>query len=269
MPGFENFKVKDVVSSYLERGRTRKFQPAARPACNAGQPCSVGNIINRGETMAQQITWLHLSDLHLRAGDQYDQQVALSSLLRDLVEIIEQGRQEFEVIFVTGDIAYSGRADEYEVATKFFRDLSSATTVPMDRIYCVPGNHDVDRSRLTPFLVESARTLSSRELVSQVIGNAVERSLFTDRQRPFYDFLKATFPWAKTVGPSDLSYACTLDLKGQKLAVVGLNSAWVSGSDGDRGRLIVGERQAREALEKTAQADFVVGLLHHPFSWLS
>jgi predicted phosphodiesterase len=186
-----------------------------------------------------------------------------------LVEIVEQGRQEFEVIFVTGDVAYSGRAEEYEVATKFFRDLSSATTVPMDRIYCVPGNHDVDRSRLTPFLVESARTLSSRELVSQVIGNAAERNLFTDRQRPFYDFLKVTFPWAKTVEPSDLSYTCTLDLKGQRLAVVGLNSAWVAGSDDDRGRLIVGERQAREALEKTARADFVVGLFHHPFSWLS
>jgi len=219
--------------------------------------------------MHQNITWLHLSDLHLRSGDQYDQRVALSSLLRDLVEIVEQGRQEFDVIFVTGDVAYSGRADEYEVATKFFIDLSSATSVPMDRIFCVPGNHDVDRSRLTPFLVESARSLASREIVSQVIGNAVERNLFIGRQRPFYNFLKATFPWAKTVESSDLSYTHILEIKNKKLAVVGLNSAWVSGSDGDRGRLIVGERQVREALEKTARADFVFGLLHHPFSWLS
>ena len=219
--------------------------------------------------MTQQITWLHLSDLHLRAGDQYDQYVALSSLLRDLVEIVEQGPQEFDVIFVTGDVAHSGRAEEYEVASKFFRDLSSATAVPMDRIYCVPGNHDVDRSRLTPFLVESARTLNSRELVSQVIGNAAERSLFTDRQRPYNDFLKATFPWARTVEPSDLSFTRILELKGQRLAVVGLNSAWVAGSDDDHGRLVLGERQAREALEKTALADFVIGLFHHPFSWLS
>ncbi|MCG6868617.1 MAG: SIR2 family protein [Gammaproteobacteria bacterium] len=219
--------------------------------------------------MDQQIAWLHLSDLHIRAGDQYDQQVALSPLLGDLTAIVEQGRQDFDCIFVTGDVAYSGRAEEYEVATKFFRSLSSATAVPTGRIYCVPGNHDVDRSRLTPFLVESARTLGSCELVLQVIGNASERSLFTDRQRPYYDFLKATFPWAGTVEPSDLSYTHILELKGRRLAIVGLNSAWVAGSDDDHGRIVVGERQAREALEKTAQADFVVGLLHHPFSWLS
>ena len=219
--------------------------------------------------MAQQITWLHLSDLHLRAGDQYDQQVALSSLLSDLAQLSDEGDKEFDLIFVTGDIAFSGRAEEYTIATKFFRDLSSATAVSMDRIYCVPGNHDVDRSRLTPFLAESARTLSSRELVSQLIGNTVERSLFTDRQRPYHEFLKTTFPWAGTLELSDLSYTCNLEVKGQRLAVVGLNSAWVAGSDDDHGRLIVGERQVREALEKTAGPDFVVGLLHHPFSWLS
>lgn len=219
--------------------------------------------------MTQQISWLHLSDLHLRTGDQYDQQIAVSSLHEDLIKLVEQGGQNFDAIFVTGDIAYSGRMEEYEVATKFFRELSSATSVPMGRIYCVPGNHDIDRSRLTSFLVESSRTLRSRELVNQVIGKANERSLFTDRQLPYYNFLKKTFPWATNITPSDLSYTQTLKLKDKRLGVLGLNSSWVAGSDDDRGRIVVGERQVREALEKTAGADLVVGLLHHPFSWLS
>jgi predicted phosphodiesterase len=216
----------------------------------------------------RQATWLHLSDLHIRAGDQYDQDVALSSLLADLVAQVEQ-HQGFDLIFVTGDVAFSGQPEEYEIAGKFFRDLSSATAVPIDRIYCVPGNHDVDRSRLTSFRTQSARSLCSREVVSQIIGNSKETELFTDRLVPYHDFLRSTFPWAKPLALSSLSYTQTISVNGVRLAVLGLNSAWLAGSTDDKGRLVVGERQVRDALDKAGSPDFIVALVHHPFSWLA
>src|SRR6266850_6022192 len=104
----------------------------------------------------RSLTWLHLSDLHVRSGDQYDQRVALSALINDLVAIVDTQGLHFDVVFITGDIAFSGRTEEYDLAGRFLRDLSSAISVPMDLVFCVPGNHDVDRSRLTPFLERSA-----------------------------------------------------------------------------------------------------------------
>lgn len=219
--------------------------------------------------MHRRLTWLHLSDLHLRAGDQYDQKATLTSLLEDLVALVDNQSLSFDLVFVTGDIAYSGRREEYAVAASFFRDLSSATSVPMARLFCVPGNHDVDRSLLTPFLEKSARSLNSRELVSQVIGNPRERALFTERLRPYREFLIGNFSWAGESDASDLSYSANVEIHGIRVGVLGLNSAWLAGSDSDRGNLVIGERQVRDALSHVSKADFVVSLIHHPPSWLA
>jgi len=219
--------------------------------------------------MTRQLSWLHLSDLHFRSGDQYDQSVVLSALLEDLVNLVDGESKKFDVIFITGDIAFSGTSEEYEVASDFIRNLSSATMVPMDRVFCVPGNHDNDRSRITPFLTNMVEALNSRELVSDVIGNEQESSLFSDRQFHYYNFIKSTFPWAKDINSSDLSYTKTISVNDLKLTILGLNSAWVAGSHEDRGKLILGERQVRRALEQTSNSDFIVGLVHHPLSWLA
>jgi 3',5'-cyclic AMP phosphodiesterase CpdA len=219
--------------------------------------------------MARQLTWLHLSDFHFRSGDQYDQSIVLSTLLEDLIKVVDEKKKIIDVIFVTGDIAFSGRAEEYEIAARFFRDLSSATSVSMDRIYCVPGNHDNDRTRITPFLSNSVKALNTRELVSNIIGNKQERELFVDRQYHFYEFMRSTFPWAVNLDPTDLSYTKTIKINDLHLTILGLNSAWVAGSDSDNGSLVIGERQVRKALEKTTNSDFIVGLMHHPLSWLA
>ena len=93
------------------------------------------------------ITWLHLSDLHCRsdkAGEKFRSGVVLTSLWSDIVHQIADGlRPDFAV--VTGDIAYHGKSDEYSVAKEsFFEPLLQATSLPKDRLFVVPGNHDVD-----------------------------------------------------------------------------------------------------------------------------
>ncbi|MFV9644407.1 MAG: SIR2 family protein [Desulfobacterales bacterium] len=219
--------------------------------------------------MNSKTTWLHLSDLHLRSGDQYNQNIAIESLLHDLMQLVDQEDYRFDLIFITGDIAFSGNSEEYVIANKFIRNLSSATAVPTNRIFCVPGNHDVDRKRITPFVTASLKNLNTRDSVSQVIGNKKERSLFTDRCFPYSDFLKATFPWAKELNYSDLSYTHIIDINGAKFAIVGLNSAWLAGSDSDHGSIIIGERQVREAIDKAHNPDFILALVHHPLSSLT
>ena len=48
----------------------------------------------------------------------------------------------FDVILVSGDIAYKGAESEYNKALAFFRQLCNASGCAYDRIYVVPGNHD-------------------------------------------------------------------------------------------------------------------------------
>ena len=72
--------------------------------------------------LATAVTWLHVSDFHLGDDAPYDQVV----ILRSLVESVKRFRQEGhrpDLIFATGDIALSGKAREYAIATRFFAFL--------------------------------------------------------------------------------------------------------------------------------------------------
>src|SRR5258707_11390641 len=90
------------------------------------------------------ISWLHLSDFHLRADLAWSQDVVLNSLVKDLRERYSRETTP-DLLFLTGDIAYSGAAVEYSRAEEFIRELQDATSVPSERLFIVPGNHDIAR----------------------------------------------------------------------------------------------------------------------------
>ena len=87
------------------------------------------------------LTWLHLSDLQLQKES--GQAVVLKQLLDDVERLREENlRPDF--ICVTGDVADSGQPDEYGRAREFFDDLLHLTSVSRERLFIIPGNHDID-----------------------------------------------------------------------------------------------------------------------------
>ena len=46
---------------------------------------------------------------------------------------------------VTGDIAKTGREEEYAIAGAFFGGLLATLEIDPERLFIVPGNHDVNR----------------------------------------------------------------------------------------------------------------------------
>ncbi len=217
------------------------------------------------------LTWLHLSDLHFRTEDlhAWDEDIVLRGLLDDLRRLRETKGLSPDLILVTGDLAFSGAPAEYALARTFFDDLLAATELPKDRLFPVPGNHDVDRKRIGVTARLLAPNLKTREAVSEVQGDATARHEFLVRFEGYAAFLNSYFDHL-AFDDAGYFYVHRLEgLAGGCLAVLGLNSAWLAqGGDEDRGRLALGERQVVAALDAAAGAGLRVGLLHHPFEWL-
>lgn len=98
-----------------------------------------------GELSALRI--LHLSDLHIgkeRTSKWRMRRVLGKAWTRNLSEIAADG--PIDLVCFTGDLAQSGQPSQYEEATRFVNELMMVLGVPMDRFFCVPGNHDVDRN---------------------------------------------------------------------------------------------------------------------------
>jgi len=100
---------------------------------------------NSGPT---QLIFLHLSDIHFNykwTGDKYDLDEEIRRCLEvDVVEIAKEFKR-IDGILVSGDIAFAGKAQEYEYAKNWLDKLTNLINIPEDNVLMIAGNHDIDR----------------------------------------------------------------------------------------------------------------------------
>ncbi|HNG94796.1 MAG TPA: metallophosphoesterase [Acidobacteriota bacterium] len=95
------------------------------------------------------LSWLHLSDIHFGEAQGTGRDAVLNRLIDDVRELRERDQLAPDLIFITGDIAWSGKPNQYEKQAKpFLEKLQAAADVEPSRIFLIPGNHDVDRSQI-------------------------------------------------------------------------------------------------------------------------
>lgn len=213
--------------------------------------------------MSKKVTWLHLSDLHFRVTeDSFERQLIYDGLLEDLKHIEEH----IDLVFVTGDIAYSGCQEEYIIASEFFDNVLKILNLSKDAIFFVPGNHDIQRSTSANYISKMLAGIQSEKEVSEILGSKELRELFLKRLNNYYDFVgNNAFPIEK----SELSYTKNININGIDIAIVGLNSTWGSTSSDEKGNIVLGERQVLEAFSKIGTPHITFTLLHHPIYYFT
>ena len=214
------------------------------------------------------ISWLHLSDLHI-GKDSFNETVVLDSLLDDVKKTIKEKAIHLDFIFITGDISFSGQKDQYNTAKQFINRLSKITGVEKNSIITVPGNHDVDRSSIPDLCKDAATRLTDRNKVTKYISDNNIRGQYLSSLSNYMAFIAQEFPWATDVQKKPLSFTVNKTIDDVPVSILALNSAWLAFSEKDeKGNLVVGEKQVRDALGKCEQSRLTIALMHHPFSWL-
>lgn len=166
-----------------------------------------------------KISWLHLSDLHFRKSQRWSQDVVLNSLLED-IRGRHSGTNAPDLIFITGDIAYSGQAEEYVLAEEFIRKLQDATEIDGQRLFLVPGNHDDDREREEDALFGDHQRLSDPLQVDRFLGSDQRRRTLFKRQKAYRAFANRICP-PDNGGYTDCSAVTTFaSLSQQQLRLV-------------------------------------------------
>jgi predicted MPP superfamily phosphohydrolase len=219
------------------------------------------------------ITWLHLSDFHFRESDIGNAKIVLSDLLRDIVEQQKKHDLQLDFIAVTGDIAFASRPEEYNLAHSFLDDLLSATELGKDRLFIVPGNHDVDRKKITKaasLLSQHIHESPSKEELRDRIAEALDsdREVLFRRFHQYAAFVNSYLAGSIMFDDTQYFYTKTLSLGGIRVAILGLNTAWLSETDQESKMLVLGEEQVRTALTQARGTHLRIVLMHHPFDWL-
>lgn len=228
--------------------------------------------------------WLHISDLHRgQPGERTGWPTARESLLADLAgRARELGPPE--LIFITGDLAYAGRAGEYAQVDESLAQIGAAVG-GRPLVIAVPGNHDLTRPDPGD---AAARGFDHYEEDPSLRRAALRRGSSTHKQleQKFAGYLKW---WKRSILPAfeerkpelGLSFQAGLlpgdfllkltTSSGLRLGVVGLNSAYLQLRGGDYlHRLAVEPEQLPLDLPAAlADTDTALLLMHHPPDWLS
>jgi UDP-2,3-diacylglucosamine pyrophosphatase LpxH len=218
-----------------------------------------------------RLTWLHLSDFHFREKTAWSQDVVLNSLLED-VRARYVGVNAPDLLFLTGDIAFSGKREEYLLAEAFVTELREALKLSSDRICVVPGNHDIDLDREEDAFAGARATLTNAEEVDRFFAKDGRRKTLFARQEEFRAFANRISPFSgETITASSYAHKRLTQVGAIRVRVLLLDSAWLSqGGSADAGSLVLGERQIIDCAANTSEPGYLTfALLHHPFSWLA
>ena len=221
---------------------------------------------------------LHISDIHFRSPDCLDPNLDPDRPYRTRMQhdiracVAKLGSAG--AILIGGDIAFKGAPEEYQTALVWIRELATEAGCPLERIFVIPGNHDVDREIiLNKPAVRNAQTAIAgadrngreHEFRTQISDGDTARSLLAPLAA-YNDFAKHFN--CQVFLPDHLYWKQDLDLEdGVVLRVHGLTSTLLSGTDGTE--------DTRESLYLSPlqtvldPRDNVVNVVlsHHPPDW--
>ena len=243
------------------------ISPTLNPPHSQSQSFTIPQLVS-----PRSVRWLHLSDFHFSEKAQVQGAgIVLESLLNTLVDMQRHGRA-VDLVFLTGDIAFSGSTAEYALAESFLGRLCSTLSLPRSSVLMVPGNHDADRRRGSQLM----RTLSSHDDALSYFQPAAERLHLRKLEAwcTFYNRFYATGhsgaePPRQVAPGQATALAETLRIRDVTLGILPLNSALFAQDDSDAGKLFVGEPLLRDGLSRIATAQLRIAMVHHPFSYLS
>ncbi|WP_454834242.1 metallophosphoesterase [Pseudomonas lini] len=214
---------------------------------------------------------LHISDLHVSLSNKHGlhfekcREVARKTV-DDALYVTKKNSKTIDTVIFSGDIAYSGKVEEYEKALDLFiKPLLSGLGLGLEQLFICPGNHDSDRSAIDRFELryrETSELPEKNQLARDIMGNSVSWA----RTKAFNDFRGVVDKEKTNVIESNNLYA--VYKISEKLSLLCLSSAWLAQSNDDDRKLCITEAQINNAIKKTPTDSKRILVIHHPLTWL-
>lgn len=221
---------------------------------------------------------LHLSDIHFKAPDCLDQWMdpdfaIRTRMMRDLTEQV-RNLGKVDAILIGGDVAFKAAPDEYRMARTWIQQLAEIAGCPKERVFVVPGNHDVDRSVIKGSVqiqnvqqVIASTPLANREWkLKQQLRDATSGQLLLEAHSAYNDFAA---PFGCQIWPAKPFWHQDIPLEnGVSLRLYGLTSTLLSGREGkDDSERDLYLSPLQTVLDPAPNTLNLV-LCHHPTDWL-
>ncbi len=214
----------------------------------------------------QPIRILHLTDTHIQESSKEQ----IRQRVNSLTKYINENKYEIDLVVFTGDLTFSGKANEFELFEEIVASpIRKQLKIHDSKFLIIPGNHDVDRSCIA---MDSHSKLRKFKLPLEAEEELENIATPWRRLEAFQNYHQNHYP-------SDLkfdhkSHCAGLystrrinNIRGVNLGFALFNSSWLCADDEDEGKLFLTEKQVRDAVDGLQQCDMRIALCHHPRDW--
>jgi len=210
------------------------------------------------------INWLHLSDVHECDKEGYHRAAMYDAIVAE----VKDYEKKPDLVFITGDLAFSGTTEEYESLKKRFFDKLSNVLPGTCPIFIVPGNHGVDRKAVVPprlWIIDAEQ----RKLFQEVGASGLRkrRELLLPRFDAYRSFERTAAAWDADWLASQRGSICKLLMvDGRRISIIGINTAWLCQDEDDWSELTAGRTMVDAALREAekSEPELLIVLGHHP-----
>lgn len=222
------------------------------------------------------LTFLHLSDIHFSKwprSSPYELDEVLRSEIEHDCRALAEELGGVTGIVISGDIAYSGKPEQYLKARSWLAELCARLRIPAENVWAVPGNHDIDRDvqegdTVAKTLRDSLRTVSLVDLDRKIEEFMLDAETSGRLFEPLTHYCSFAGDFRSPTSPDNLAWTSEFNLDASyQLLVHGVNTALVSDKSDDpvAAPLVVGRAQTR--LLRSAGTIFMT-VCHHPPDWI-
>jgi predicted MPP superfamily phosphohydrolase len=212
-----------------------------------------------------KILIIHLSDIHLS-----DSTKRLNDRASKIVDAVKNIETEIgQVIFaITGDVAFSGKESEYEIAANFLDELRNQAKIKICsdiKFVIVPGNHDCQftegnedaRNELIETIRSKEFKISGKSIIDICLKN--QQNFFANCFDFYCDIPLSNF--------DKLFYQFVIEKNEFKVSFNCINSAWISvlKENDQYGKMGF----PSEYLKGNQDSNITISLFHHPYNWFS
>lgn len=206
------------------------------------------------------ISILQLSDIHFKSSN--------NSILEKIDKIFHAIKNEVDnsnylFITFTGDIAFSGKKEEYLIAESFLKNLTSkiSSYKKIDIKYVfTAGNHDCDFSDdgIRDILIKSV--LDGTEITNDIIDNC------TKIQKNYFEFIKKFN--SDIIIENNIFSRYEYSIGSHKIAFNSYNLAWASKKKEVQSNIIYPSNILDKNDISNENFNITISLFHHPLHWL-
>jgi predicted phosphodiesterase/DNA replication protein DnaC len=218
---------------------------------------------------------IHISDLHLESSNpSFEKKDIIAALAEDIKKYVDDST----LLFYTGDLIHRGGVEFKEDKPNAFKRFEELFITPIltsnptlkNKIFIVPGNHDVFREKIDPISEDGLKSnLTSHKNVTEFIINNRNNFRHLDRISDYKNWEKDFYSTYPNGILSLFENTFMLKVGLMNVGISCLNSSWLCKDDNDKENLIIGRNQIENSLDRIKSCQVKLALSHHPLEFLT